>query len=79
MKNHHPLGSRWWLFETLRVAELARRRPLLWRRNMNEPDNSAADNSHPDAGRHLRAKAEAGHSKPHANVRIKTEYGNLVK
>jgi hypothetical protein len=60
--------SGWWLILNLRVfAELARR-PLLWRRNVNNPNNSAGD-----ADRHRVASAEAGHGALHANVRIRTE------
>jgi hypothetical protein len=54
-------------------------RPLLRRRNVNDPNNSAGDNSSVDAKKHLIAEAEAGHCKPHANVRIKTDYEKLVK
>jgi hypothetical protein len=48
-------------------------RPLLWRRNLNDPNNSAGDNSSVDAKKHLIAEAEAGHCTLHANVKIKTE------
>jgi hypothetical protein len=60
--------SGWWLILNLRVfAELARR-PLLWRRNMNNPNNSVGD-----ANWHRVARAEASHGALHANVRIRTE------
>jgi len=48
--------------KSLRFAELACR-PLLWRRNENDPNNSAAD-----ANWHLVVEAEAGHGKLHADV-----------
>ena len=49
-------------------------RPLLWRGNVNDPNNSAAD-----ADEHLSVEAEAGHSALHAIVVMKTEWRNEVK
>jgi hypothetical protein len=76
-----PSGwSGWWLvLNPCALLNSLACRPLLWRRNVNDANNSAADNSPVDADRHLVGEAEAGHSALHAIVVMKTEWEDEVK
>jgi hypothetical protein len=75
LKIEKPPSARsgWWLGLNPVLNSLACR-PLLWRGNGNDPNNSAAD-----ADGHLVAAAEAGHSALHAIVVMKTEWKGEVK